>query len=345
MVGRFSGKGSMKNSHIEWTDHTFNGWIGCTKVSPGCVHCYAWMLMAIRWKKVGWGKGAPRLRTSPANWKEPLKWERDARMFAQCPTCGWRGIADGTVCPTPGCLTFQSEFSLARQRVFCASLGDWLDAEVEIKWLADLLKLIHDTPNLDWLLLTKRPQNWKERIRSAAGWMATTTSAKFHDVGRGLVAWLEGEARANIWIGTSVENQACADERIPQLLDIPAAVRFLSCEPLLEELDLFKPYKGGKFILSSDRIHWVICGGESGPGAHPMHPDWARSLRDQCTVHGVPFLFKQWGEFAPVSRQSGPEPHIWVEGEGIARPGKKAAGRLLDGREWNEFPKSEVAHA
>lgn len=147
------------NSHIEWTDHTFNPWEGCTKWSPGCKNCYA----ETRNKRFAggknWGKGAPRRRTSAANWKQPLRWNRDAGTgrFLECPKCGLRGNPP-TVCPTAGCSTFASEMDTARPRVFCASLADWLDDEVPVEWLADLLSLIHATPNLDWLLLSKRPE-------------------------------------------------------------------------------------------------------------------------------------------------------------------------------------------
>lgn len=245
---------------------------------------------------------------------------------------------------------------LRRPRVFCASLADWLDDEVRIEWLADLLKLIHDTPNLDWLLLTKRPQNWYFRLRDAlahiegidpvTGWDSVDPLSPLGDW---LNEWLGGnEIPANIWIGTTVEDQARADQRIPQLLNIPARVRFLSCEPLLESVSIpnsvinWNNFEGG--------INWVICGGESGPGARPMHPAWARRLRDDCQHAGVSFFFKQWGEWKPTDGDGS----LTFDSEGrncsyydpgaerMVKVGKHYAGRLLDGREWNEFPAVEA---
>lgn len=137
----------MKNTNIEWCDHTFNPWIGCTKVSPGCAHCYAETRDKRFTGGIHWGRGAPRNRTSPSNWNEPIKWNNGAaKLAANCSQA--------------------FEYPSRRPRVFCASLADWLDDEVPIKWLADLLDLIRDTPNLDWLLLTKRPQNWEKRMGS-----------------------------------------------------------------------------------------------------------------------------------------------------------------------------------
>jgi protein gp37 len=296
-----------ENSKIEWTDHSWNPWIGCTKVSPGCAHCYAETQDKFRgWTPEGWGKGKPRKLTSDANWKEPLK---------------WNAAADKTV-------------GAPRQRVFCASLADWLDDEVPIEWLARLLAIIHATPNLDWLLLTKRPENFEGRLKEAHATM-TVTLAVHH----WLLSWVLGkEAPHNVWIGTSVEDQKRANERIPALLNISAKVRFLSCEPLLGAVDLramslepgttfrYWPLTGHhiqdgmnerRFHPGSQSIHWVICGGESGPEARPMDWDWATSLRDQCRSDGVPFFFKQWGG-----------------------TNKKAAGRMLDDREWSEMPQT-----
>jgi len=164
----------------------------------------------------------------------------------------------------------------------------------------------------------------------------------------------------NVWLGTSVEDQAAADERIPCLLKTPAAKRFVSCEPLLGAVDLHVPWGGIRanalqgWESSQNGIHWVIVGGESGPGARPMHPDWARSIRDQCQAADVPFFFKQWGHYAPtgqprngsaVAYADGKWPQIDLFGLDTSRPhsmmnpvGKKAAGRLLDGCEWNEMP-------
>lgn len=273
-----------ENSKIEWTNHTFNPWMGCTKVSEGCKNCYAENQMDHRWNKVQWGPGKPRVRTSEANWKKPLQWNAEARKT---------GI---------------------RPRVFCASLADWLDPEAPIEWLADLMNVIAATPHIDWLLLTKRPELWEKRV----SWAADILDSLYMD-GTDLSSnWLRGEAPPNVWIGGTVENQK-ATERISHLLKIPAQFHFLSCEPLLGQVGL----------SHLDQIDWVICGGESGPNARPMHPDWARSLRDQCVAAEVPFFFKQWGEW-------GDRGGTWM-----GRVGKKAAGRLLDGREWSEVPEAK----
>lgn len=279
-----------ENSKIEWTDHTFNGWIGCTKVSPGCKLCYAETLMDTRYGRVKWGKGNPRQRTSAANWRLPAKWNKAAAIDRQ--------EADNF-----GNDTYRPP------RVFCASLADWLDDEVPIEWLADLLKLIHDTPNLDWLLLTKRPENWAIRLEAALDlW-------KEHDpVHKSLWHWrYDGCGPENVWLGTSVEDQQRADERIPDLLKIPAKVRFLSVEPLLgpvdltqnsrradsdeitDEYDTYGPPLGGV-----EGIHWVIVGGESGAGARPCSIDWVRSIVQQCKTAGVPAFCKQLGGYPVI---------------------------------------------
>ena len=341
----------MKDSKIEWTDHTFNPWIGCTKVSPGCANCYAETLMDTRYGRVKWGKGQPRQRTSAANWKLPLQWNREAGQAFE----NWEtAVQHGAGFDMP-----------KRPRVFCASLADWLDDEVPIEWLADLIKLIHDTPNLDWLLLTKRPENWQTRVDQA--YNALIRREYQIPVLDNVADWLHPhhvKALDNVWIGTTVEDQARADQRIPELLKIPARVRFLSCEPLLGKVNLAKP---GTCAAWMGMLDWVICGGESGPNARPMHPEWARSLRDQCEAAEVPFLFKQWGKWKPLcglydddrdDKENGssdqtqsvelsgeivtdrqPDQSAWI----MDPVGKKESGRLLDGVEHNGFPKGGVA--
>lgn len=274
-----------QESKIEWTDHTFNPWWGCTKVSPGCKFCYAETL-ATRWDKDVWGPKKPRRMMSEAYWKRPERWNREA------------------------------EAAGVRKRVFCASMADVFEGPStmpEESWAPvnearhRLLNLIHDTPNLDWQLLTKRPQNVAEMYRD---WLENTCGSSRYQDNR---FDYDSGYLTNIWLGTSVENQKEADERIPELLKIPAKVRFLSCEPLLGPVDLTRialRVQDGSVEINAltgeeggDRylplVHWVICGGESGHGARPMHPDWAQSLRDQCTAAGVAFFFKQWGEWLP----------------------------------------------
>lgn len=301
-------------THIQWTDHTFNPWEGCTKVSPGCAHCYAEARNLRFAAGANWGPGAPRRRTSAANWKQPLAWNRAAgeraQLFGNIP---WARQA--------------MDQATHRPRVFCASLADWLDDEVPIEWLADLLDLIRQTPNLDWLLLTKRPENWRGRIEDVADYECYM--ARETDDRRMFAAqWFDGHTPANVWIGTTVEDQQRANERIPLLLKIPAKIRFLSCEPLLGRLRLFNglyvrdEYRG--IIPGGRGIDWVICGGESGEGARPMEYKWAIALRDECATAHVPFFFKQWGEHNAIGK----------------RVGKLVAGRLLDDQEHNNFPRT-----
>lgn len=358
-----------ENSKIEWTDHTFNPWIGCAKVSPGCKNCYAETLMDQRYGRVKWGVNGTRSRTAPANWKQPLKWNREA------------------------------ERSGIRRRVFCASLADVFEDRPElVEWRADLFKLIDATPFLDWLLLTKRPEN----IGKMYAPMVLSDQKEWNRANNSLPSSglrfpdpIPGVRRHNVWLGTSVENQATADERIPHLLKAAHLARFtfLSCEPLLGPVDLLgvkfaergehyvdvlrggywckAPYlmgarsaapgeERGGFVNHSDLqdqglINWVIGGMESGPHARPGHPDNARSLRDQCAAAGVAFLWKQWGEYIHETTDLESEPTIYVnvdghtateaeaiadggQWKGIWRVGKHAAGRLLDGVEHNGFP-------
>jgi protein gp37 len=302
------------NSKIEWCHHTFNPWVGCTKLSPACDHCYA----------ESWAKrtGHPELwngerrRTTAANWHEPIKWDKAAAAAG------------------------------VRERVFCASLADVFDNQVPAEWRRDLFGVIDDTPNLDWLLLTKRPQNAGQMIADARRAILGADVASEH------VSW----AWPNVWIGTTVENQEEADRRITHLVRVPAAVHFLSCEPLLGPINISR-HLVGREINRSDwtagvgwrvgarigwipPIAWVICGGESGHKARMMKPAWARSLRDQCASAGVAFFFKQWGEWsAPGYSFPDGRPDL-IEDDDDARfkVGKKAAGRLLDGVEHSEFP-------
>lgn len=336
-----------EQTNIEWADFTFNPWRGCTKVSEGCAHCYAETLSKRNPAVLGeWGKGKPRVLASEAMWQSPLKWNENA---------------------TAAEMDHEAESNLGkdlgeyrRPRVFCASLADWLDDEVPVEWLARLLDLIQRTPNLEWLLLTKRPENWRSRIEAVAQLALNGGTG----VGPFVWSWKEGFAPPNVWIGTSVENQSAADERIPVLLRIPAQIRFLSCEPLLGPVNIdvgFRYFGNGNHIVQlccgrSDcecsqfkkAIHWVIAGGESGPKARPMHPDWARSLRDQCAAVKVPFLFKQWGEWLPGCQyQPGDKERLTEQAQHSFSlddhswwVGKKNAGRQLDGRTHDDFPPS-----
>lgn len=341
-----------ENTEISWTDATFNPWMGCTKVGPGCDHCYAENLMDNRHGKVHWGAGNPRVRTGEKNWNLPLRWNKEP--FYECPDCGLRGDARAMGDEPKRCNHFNAKPT--RRRVFCSSLADVFDNEVDVAWRLDLFELIHATPNLDWLLLTKRIGNVMKMLAECLA-LAQSRGDRPMLVER-LSAWIEGAPPANVWLGATIVNQAEADRDIPKLLAVPAHVRFLSMEPLLGPVDLTaikhtaSPGFFGDCLEWYHRPHderytkwpgidWVIVGGESGHGARPMSPDWVRSLRDQCAAASVPFHFKQWGEWAPHDlgqRDTSREPTIPAMHRQMNQVGKKKAGRLLDGATHNAFP-------
>lgn len=308
---------------IEWADATWSPWEGCTKVGPGCDHCYAEAMNHWLRKGVNWGAGAPRRTYSDSHWHKPVLWNAKAR--------------DSDTWP----------------KVF-PSVCDPFDNEAPAGVRERFWELIHQTPNLTWLLLTKR-------IGNAASMLPWQGSAPWH----------------NVWLGATVVNQEEADRDIPKLLETPAHTRFLSIEPMLGPVDLTGEHLadkcGGVYPFPMlprelrttrlEMLDWVIAGGESGRGARPSHPDWFRSLRDQCAAADVPFLFKQWGEWAPgecgaqspthtertaawcfdrwhfssLTPRESEEVHRDDEPE-LYRLGKKVAGRLLDGVQHNGFP-------
>lgn len=273
-----------KDSGIEWTHHTFNPWWGCVKLSPACAHCYAetWA------KRVGmelWGGDATRRFFSDDHWRAPIRWNSDAERVG------------------------------VRARVFCASMADVFEPRKDLDpWRDRLWTLIEKTPNLDWLLLTKRPGQLKH-----------------------VYPWAK-RARDNVWLGTTAENQRWADRRIERLLSVEAKVRFLSCEPLLSGVDLSR-------WLRARQITWVIAGGESGGHARPTHPNWVRALRDQCRAFDVPFHFKQWGHWSPQANDETITRTIELEDGGgklarLAWRPKKTSGRTLDGQTWDGYPQT-----
>lgn len=309
------------NSSIEWTTHTFNPWSGCVKVSPACANCYAANLPPGMRRHAVWGADTPRIPASESYWRQPIAWDRAAAKAGE------------------------------RHRVFCASTADVFEARADLDPARlRLFKLIEATPNLDWLLLTKRPDFMAEWFRARVGGFR----------------W-----PANAWAGTTVEDQKRADERIPHLLRVPARVRFLSMEPLLGPVDLTtvcSVERGAEYEYDAlrgrvyhdngtdmqPRVDWVIVGGESGRSARPTDPVWVRSLRDQCLAAGVAFHFKQWGCWAPLEARPGVG---WFTPDGVRRVGiiqepgerspmwrldKHEAGRLLDGRTWDELPRVEA---
>lgn len=295
-----------ENTNIEWCDHTWSPWRGCTKVSAGCAKCYA-EGFAKRFGSAwgGWGKGAPRVLNK--DWNGPVAWNRTAGN-GKCDCCGSTRDASNTGnCKRCG----EIDRTFTRPRVF-PSLCDWLDEEVPIEHLARFLKLIHDTPNLDWLLLTKRPELFSQRMLEAQiRWQDNGATFAAIEAFQWIESWINGNPPANVWIGTSVEDQPNADERIPALLKIPARLRFLSVEPMLGPVDLSMWLPNGEadgdttakhnYEHPDDSIHWVIVGGESGPGARPCNVEWVRDIVRQCAAAGVPCFVKQLGAI-PLDR-------------------------------------------
>jgi protein gp37 len=268
---------------ISWCDRTWSPWEGCTKVGPGCDHCYAEARNRRFAGGMNWGPGAPRRRSAGEGWQRMRRWDAEAAERG-------RPI---TVFP---------------------SICDPFDNEVPEAWRRDFLQLVDTTPHLRWLLLTKR-------IGNAA-------------------AMLGRRERENVWLGATVVNQAEADRDVPKLLTTPARVRFLSIEPMLGPINLLTLDADARTPLS--RLHWVIAGGESGPHARPPHPAWFQSLRDQCAAAGVPFHFKQWGEWGLPTE---PKECDCTTGRRhnfgdvvMHRVGLRLAGRALDNVEHNGFP-------
>lgn len=319
-----------ENTKIEWAHHTFNPWIGCVEVSDACDHCYAKKL-ATRMRDGSnlWGPEGERRVTNADYWRKPLRWAREA-------------AEDGE-----------------RRRVFCASLADVFEDRPDlVEPRGRLWALIAETPQLDWLLLTKRPQNIEP--------MAP-------------IAWYAGAWPAHVWLGVTTENQARADERIPQVIRTPAPIVFISAEPLLGPIRVpwwrFRHHMTDLDGTNPENVRgiaWVIAGGESGSGARPTHPDWFRELRDDCVGAGTAFHFKQWGEWSPTGPAGAREVVMaadgtvydgsdltWPDGPRCAaamraghdrahltvmrRVGKRAAGRELDWRTWDEAPATPVA--
>lgn len=317
-----------KDSGIQWTTHTFNPWRGCTKVSAGCTNCYAETLSKRNPKALGvWGDDGTRVVAAESYWRQPIAWDRAARATGE------------------------------RHRVFCASLADVFEDRPELAEPRDrLFGLIAATRGLDWLVLTKRPERAREYLVRKNHWGAAEAYQDLvygvnsgTSLGDGLADW----PPRNVWLGVSVEDQQRADERIPILLKIPAAVRFLSVEPLLGPIDL-TDLACGENALSTVRvtpgpdgngieeqhdpcINWVIVGGESGSKARPFDLQWARSIRNQCKSAGVSFFMKQIGAYPRFT-----EADIWAgETDKIRRDshGGDEAEWPADLQNCREFPR------
>jgi protein gp37 len=243
-----------RETAIAWTDSTFNPWWGCTKISPGCAHCYA-ATFAHRIGQDVWGEDAPRRFFEDKHWSEPRKWNAAAAR-------------EGAV-----------------HRVFCASMADAFEVRPDLDPLRERLwRLIEDTPALTWQLLTKRPENVREMVPPS---------------------WLRSWP-AHAWVGCTIEDQQRVDERVPHLLRVPASVRFLSAEPLIEAV-----------TIPLDGIAWAIVGGESGPKARPFDPAWARSIIAECNGAKVACFVKQfgcvWSRETGAADYQGADPAEWPE--------------------------------
>lgn len=342
-------------TNIEWTDRVWNPATGCMKVSEGCRNCYAFETHNRRHKGFLNGAKLPKQYAEPFNkiqlfpdrLLQPLRWKKP-------------------------------------QRIFVNSMSDLFHKDITFKYIDQVFAVMALTPRHTYQILTKRPERMLQYFQSMNPgemiecWQEAAYELTKDDEAACFVAnrlngvlpnAKPGWAIQNVWLGTSVENQKTADERIPLLLQTPAAVRFLSCEPLLGMVDLklhdsllyhtsgWWPPLSEYTKVGDEGIDWVIVGGESGSKARPMHPDWVRSIRDQCIEFNIPFFFKQWGSWLPGSKIKPPEDvtynvyqmqngtygrlvtaHRWDENTVSAKVGKKKAGRLLDGQEWSRFP-------
>jgi protein gp37 len=294
----------MSKTKIEWADRVWNPVTGCTKISEGCKNCYAERMSKRLAGRCGYPKDYPfKVTMHPERLKE----------------------LDGLKKPS---------------KIFVCSMGDLFHYFVPFDFIGSVFEEMICHAQHTFMVLTKRPARMKD-----------------------FIDWYFGEDEiipSNIWLGVSAENQAAADERIPILLQTRAAVRFVSCEPLLGKISLNELHY--QDVVSIDalrglygfpipheptgaKLDWVIVGGETSPRARPCHPDWVRGLRDQCQAAQVPFFFKSWGEWIPayqilqkMTTRTSMKFHHWNDGAEATRVGKKASGRLLDGREWDETP-------
>jgi protein gp37 len=311
-------------SKIEWTQATWNCVTGCSKVSEGCRNCYAlrdWARLSANPNTVYHGRKFTDVQCHPERLDQPLRWTKPRRVFVN-------SMSDLFHESVPDAFIDQvfAVMALAKQHVF--------------------------------QVLTKRPERMRDYLcaRNGLGNPEICSAINSIPYGLGNRHGALSMPLPNVWLGVSIEDQATADERIPLLLQTPAAVRWVSAEPLIGPVRLDEPGLHG----GPGQLDWCVVGGESGPNARPMHPDWVRSLRDQCQAAGVPFFFKQWGEFYPADQVSSPD-QLKAKGDiGTAirtgsavdlgdqwtwRIGKKAAGRLLDGRTWDQYPGGSNAAA
>lgn len=331
---------------IEWTDETWNPVTGCTKVSDGCKHCYAertWKRLSANPATAYYGRKFTDVQCHPEKLDQPLRWTKPRRIFVN-------------------------------------SMSDLFHEDVPFEFIASVFAIMGVTTRHTYQILTKRPERMLEFFKWAHEEFAPDDFAaddRIFDHWPKHVPWERYDSCGprypyeNVWLGVSVENQQTADERIPLLLQTPAAVRWLSIEPMLGVIDLtnivspeLRPTHPYDPIVSYDvltghmkgpddiglpKLDWIVLGGESGPKARPMHPEWVRSVRDQCQAAEVPFFFKQWGEHRYIEAGAIQEtkadpvrdieygPAEIVPGR-FVKCGKKTAGRTLDGQTWEEYP-------
>lgn len=314
----------MAETKIEWADRVWNPITGCSKISEGCQHCYAERMSKRLAGRCGYDKDNPfKVTFHKDKLDDPLRWRKPSRIF---------------VC----------------------SMGDLFHKHIPEIEVLQIFSIMAECPQHTFMVLTKRPERMEEILTSPTVsddvWLRTSTGINDEKS-----TW----PLPNVWLGVTAENQARADERIPILLQTPAAKRFVSVEPMLGPVDLNRylyPQRlcDGHAAWQCDDecprrpgLDWVICGGETGPGARPVHPDWARLMRDQCVAAGTPFFFKSWGDWSnqhqsantvDLSRLKSNQAVAKADGGHVlfTRVGKKNAGRLLDGQEWRQYPEVRV---
>ena len=382
---------------IEWTDATWNPVVGCSVVSPGCTNCYA-MKMAARIENID---AKQRIRDYVAHryldemhpaGRDPA---RSAKLEARTHYAGTTqqskagAVWTGKVALAPDPILLAPLRWRRPRRIFVNSMGDLFHESVPDVWIDKVFAVMALAPQHMFQVLTKRSARMREYLSSGIArrpLLSAEIGRMVARAGRDMEAAMAAVDRAlalplrNVWLGVSAEDQPRANERIPDLLATPAAVRFVSAEPLLGPIDLeCVPWPSGwdrgtddpsdgidPLLFNRAHLDWIIAGGESGPHARPMHPDWARNLRDQCAAAGVPFFFKQWGEWKPLIDRERDDPDwredyrftyehrgkmhwlnlaggIGFHGERfhvMGRVGRRAAGRLLDGREHNDMPRA-----
>lgn len=306
---------------IEWTEATWNPTTGCSKVSPGCKNCYAereWVRLSANPETVYYRRNFNEVATHADRLNQPLRWTKSRLIFVN-------------------------------------SMSDLFHGDIPLSFIQEvwLTMAFARARGHRFQILTKRADRMPDVLNQID---QEFIKAVYESAPVDMPPW--EWPLPNVWLGASVEDQKRADERIPFLLRTPAAVRFLSCEPLLGSVDLLHTVPCGYYCSeehghidhSLNGLHWVIVGGESGPNARPTHPEWIRGLRDQCQAAQVPFFFKQWGEHVPAYMVENSSAYPWeiisksgesvakMDGQLMCRVGKKFAGRVLDGRTWEEYP-------